>query len=187
METPASVSHTLWASTANLTRRQTRYRHPFLAYPANNTMNITDSILDLITERETVVAAAVTTLREQIRQLTDQLRTAESELNDLATTQTNLTRLAATQHPPPDNPPDTTIYQQILTVFTTGNNAAMRAKDVCHTLGIDTEPKTIERIRTKLKRMVKRRILTEPEPGLFTLTTRQPPAEQATTSTPNPT
>ncbi len=156
-------------------------------------MNITDSILDLITERETGVAAAVTTLREQIRQLTDELRTAEIELNDLATTQTTLTRLTATQQPPapqppaPDNPPDTTIYQRILTVFTTGNNAAIRAKDVCHTLGIDTEPKTIERIRTKLKRLVKRRILTEPEPGLFTLTTRQPPAEQATTGTPNPT
>ena len=50
------------------------------------------SILDLITERQAVVAAAIATLREQIGELTDELRTTEIELNDLATTRTTLTR-----------------------------------------------------------------------------------------------
>lgn len=128
------------------------------------------SILDLITERQTVVAAAIATLREQIGGLTDELRTAEIELNDLATTRTTLTRLSATGEPPaPDGPLDTTVYQQILTAFTTGDSNAMRAKDVCHALGLGTEPKDTEGIRAKLKRLVKRRILTETEPGLFTL------------------
>ena len=51
------------------------------------------SILDLITERQAVVAAAIATLREQIGKLTDELRTAETELADLVTTRTTLTRL----------------------------------------------------------------------------------------------
>jgi hypothetical protein len=57
------------------------------------------SILDLITERQTVVAAAIATLREQIGTLTDELRLAENELNDLATTRTTLTRLTSTTGP----------------------------------------------------------------------------------------
>ena len=131
------------------------------------------SILDLITERQAVVAAAIATLREQIGDLTDELRTAEIELNDLATTRTTLTRLTATGEPPtPDGPLEATVYQQILTVFTTGNNDAMRAKDVCHALGLDTEPKDTEGIRAKLKRLVNRRLPTETEPGLFALATR---------------
>jgi len=151
-------------------------------------MSMSPSILDLITERQAVVAAAIATLREQIGDLTDELRTAEIELNDLATTRTTLTRLTATGEPPtPDGPLEATVYQQILTVFTTGNNDAMRAKDVCHALGLDTEPKDTEGIRAKLKRLVKRRLLTETEPGLFTLATRGTPAEQATTSNSNPT
>ena len=51
------------------------------------------SILDLITERQAVVAAAIATLREQIGKLTDELRAAETELNDLATTRTTLTSI----------------------------------------------------------------------------------------------
>lgn len=125
------------------------------------------SILDLISERQAAVAEAITTLREQIGKLTDELRAAETELNDLATTRTTLTRLTATSDDlTPNGPPDT-VYQQILAVFTTGNGDPMRAKDVCHALGLGTEPKDTEGIRAKLKRLVKRRHLTETEPGLF--------------------
>jgi len=46
-------------------------------------------------------------------------------------------------------------------VFQTGTDGAMRAKDVCHALGLGTEPKDTEGIRAKLKRLVKQRILTE--------------------------
>jgi hypothetical protein len=61
----------------------------------------------------------------------------------------------------------------------------MRAKDVCHALGIGTEPKDTEGIRAKLKRLVKRRHLTEPEPGLFALVAPPAPADQAVTSNSN--
>lgn len=144
------------------------------------------SILDLISERQAVVATAIADLREQIGKLTDELRTAEIELNDLATTRTTLTRLTTTDDDPsPAGPLETTIYQQILATFTTGNSGAMRAKDVCHALGIGTEPKNTEGVRAKLKRLVKRRYLTEPQPGLFALAAPPAPADQAVTSNSN--
>jgi hypothetical protein len=138
------------------------------------------SILDLITDRQTDVAAAIATLREQIGKLTDELRTAETELNDLATTRTTVTRLTATCDPPtPNGPLDNTAYQQIIVVFQTAGGGAIRAKDVCHALGLGNEPKDTEGIRAKLKRLVKRRILVEAEPGLFALTTLTAAADSA--------
>ena len=111
------------------------------------------SILDLITERQAVVAAAIATLREQMGKLTDELRAAETELNDLATTRTTLTRLTSMSEAamPDTAAPDNTVYQQIITAFTTGTSTTMRAKDVCHVLGIGTEPKDTEGVRAKLK------------------------------------
>jgi hypothetical protein len=61
-------------------------------------MTMAQSILDLISERQTVVAATITDLREHIGKLTDELRTAEIEFNDLATTRTTLNRLTATSN-----------------------------------------------------------------------------------------
>jgi hypothetical protein len=81
--------------------------------------------------------------------------------------------------------PDNTVYQQIITAFTTGTSATMRAKDVCHALRIGTDPKDTEGVRAKLKRLVKRRILTEPQPGLFTLAAPTEPSEPAATSSPD--
>ena len=51
----------------------------------------------------------------------------------------------------------------------TPDRGGLRAKDVCQALGIGTEPKDTEGIRAKLKRLVNRQILTETQPGLFTL------------------
>lgn len=145
-------------------------------------------ILDLITDRQAVIAGTVTTLREQIGKLTDELRTAETELNDLATTHTTLTRLtnANTSAMPSDAPSDNTVYQQIITAFTSSDTPTMRARDICHALGLGTEPKDTEGIRAKLKRLVKRKVLTEPQPGQFALTEPAEPAQPPTTSSPDP-
>ena len=145
-------------------------------------------ILDLITERQSVVAAAITTLREQIGNLTDELRTAETEFNDLAITRTTLTRLTSPNESaiPTDASPDNTIYQQIITAFSSSDSTTMRARDVCHALGLGTEPKNTEGIRAKLKRLAKRKILAEPQPGQFALITPAEPAEPPTTSSPDP-
>lgn len=145
------------------------------------------SILDLITDRQAEVAAAIATLREQIGKLTDELRTAETELNELATTRSTVTRLTATTDlPASDGPLDNTAYQQIIAAFQTGDSGAMRAKDVCHALSLGIEPKDTEGVRAKLKRLVKRRILTEDEPGLFVLALRATATDHAGTSDSNP-
>jgi len=45
----------------------------------------------------------------------------------------------------------------------------LHAKDVCRAHGIGTEPRHTDSTRAKLKRLVGRGVLIEPEPGLFTI------------------
>lgn len=79
-----------------------------------------------------------------------------------------------------------------LTATFRGTRAALRilrdqenARQPSHALGPGAEPKDTEGIRAKLKRLVKRRLLTETEPGLFALATLPAPADQAVTSNSN--
>ncbi|MFJ9952083.1 hypothetical protein [Kitasatospora sp. NPDC091207] len=59
-------------------------------------------------------------------------------------------------------------YRRILAAFERTAHG-VRAKDLCQALDAALEPKQIEGMRAKLKRLVARSILTEPEPGPFTL------------------
>lgn len=63
--------------------------------------------------------------------------------------------------------PDHPAYQQILTAFA-DLQRPLRARDLCLALDLPILPKHTESIRSKLKRLVSRGILTETEPGLFT-------------------
>lgn len=138
-----------------------------------------------ITEREEAEVATVHRLREQIAALTEQLARAEAELADLATTRRTLTTVtgepdsttASTTTVEPAQTvessqaveavaPSSPTYPQILATFT--GNEAMRAKDICLALGLDTIPKNTEGLRAKLKRLVTRQVLLETQPGLFT-------------------
>jgi len=138
-----------------------------------------DQVLELITARETVAGAHAEQLHTQIAELTEQLVAVDAELTDLATTRITLLRLTGTTTTPPA---DTTIagpaYQQILAVFAVAAHP-LRAKDICVALGTGTAAKHTESLRAKLKRLVTRGVLAEPEPGLFTLT-------QHATSNPDP-
>lgn len=124
----------------------------------------------LLTERETAAGLAVEQLRAQIASLTDQLTAAETEAAELAITRKTLLSLGG--HLDTAAPADPTVaspaYQQILAVFH-GATAPMHAKDICRALGTGTTAKDTEGLRAKLKRLVARQILTEPEAGLFTL------------------
>jgi hypothetical protein len=147
----------------------------------------TASLLALITERETTTAAAAEQLRQQITELTDQLIHVDTELTELAITRRTLLRLAGPTDTPPAGATVTSpAYQQIIAVFTT-TTTRLRAKDVCHALGIGTTANDTESLRAKLKRLVARNVLVEPEPGLFTLADT---STEATTSSsipdPNP-
>ena len=128
----------------------------------------TATILDLITAREAAATAACDQLREHIAKLTSELSTAESELADLQTTHQTLVKLTYSEVTTAEPAIASEPYQQILAVFH-ADGSTMRAKDVCHALGIGIAPKDTEGIRAKLKRLVNRQILTEPQPGLFTL------------------
>ncbi|MBT2508601.1 hypothetical protein J7I98_22475 [Streptomyces sp. ISL-98] len=57
-------------------------------------------------------------------------------------------------------------YRAIIGLFAT-SEAAMRCKEVCRHLGLGTEPRHVEGMRSKLKRLVERGILAEPSFGLF--------------------
>ncbi|MFF8941832.1 transposase [Streptomyces sp. NPDC014864] len=99
-------------------------------------------------------------LREQIAQLTEQLATAEKTLERLEITRETVLELAgkAGLPLPEPLPPG---YRDILAAFEKADGA-LRAKDVCQALGTRTEPRHVEGIRAKLKRLVSRDILTEP-------------------------
>lgn len=140
------------------------------------------SILELIAGRQAAAAETAQRLRAQIATLTNQLAAAETELAELEITRNTLTRL--TGHTDATALADATVaspaYQQILAAFTTTTGGGLRAKDICKALGLGVTAKDTEGIRAKLKRLTARRVLTEPEPGLFVL------AEPATSS-PDPT
>jgi hypothetical protein len=63
-------------------------------------------------------------------------------------------------------------YREIIALFAT-SGAAMRCKEVCRHLGLGTEPRHVEGMRSKLKRLVERGILAEPSSGLFKVDGRE--------------
>ncbi|AZP23010.1 hypothetical protein EJC51_47250 [Streptomyces aquilus] len=105
-------------------------------------------------------------LRTQIAELTTQLAAAEKALERLRITRETILEIA------PDLPgglaPLPSAYRQILALFEDTADG-LRPKDVCIALDTGTEPRHVEGVRAKLKRLVSRGILTEPEPGLFRL------------------
>jgi hypothetical protein len=133
----------------------------------------TATVLDLINARHAAATTAAARLREQITELTAQLALIEGELTDLATTRKTLLHLTAEQVTSPDTTIVSEPYQQILAVFDQATTA-MRAKDICLALGLDVAAKDVEGIRAKLKRLVRRQILTETKPGLFTIVPATP-------------
>ncbi|GLZ01024.1 hypothetical protein [Actinoplanes sp. NBRC 103695] len=128
----------------------------------------TTTVLDLIAAREAASSAARDELLQQQAKLAAEVAAIEAELADLATTRQTLTKILEDEVTASEPAVISEPYQQILAVFTP-DRGGLRAKDVCRVLGIGTEPKDTEGIRAKLKRLVNRQILTESQPGLFTL------------------
>jgi len=96
----------------------------------------------------------------------------ECELADLATTRQTLLKfhpgrgdLARAGHHQRALPAD---HRRVYP-----DRGGLRAKDVCLALGIGTEPQDTEGIRAKLKRLVNHQVLTETQPGLFTLSEKR--------------
>lgn len=128
----------------------------------------TTTVLDLIAAREAAASAARDELLQQQAKLAAEAAAIDAELADLATTRQTLTKILEDEMTSSEPAVISEPYQQILAVFTP-DRGGLRAKDVCRVLGIGTEPKDTEGVRAKLKRLVNRQILTESQPGLFTL------------------
>lgn len=145
------------------------WRQSTLPHQAVNTV---PTILDLITAREATAGQDAERLREQITALTAELARIEGDLADLATTRTTLHTLTAAEFTADDPAIASAPYQQILHVLATAPTG-MRAKGICLALDIEPSPKHVEATRAKLKRMVNRHVLTEDQPGVFTLTPKR--------------
>jgi hypothetical protein len=137
----------------------------------------TQTALDLIAARQTAATTAAEQLREQIAALTAELARVEGELTDLETTHKTLLALSAEQTTAPDPTLLSEPYQQILAVFRNATGP-LRAKDVCLALGLTAAPKNTESLRARLKRLVRRQVLTETKPGQFTLDPTAPAPDQ---------
>ncbi|MGW2369900.1 hypothetical protein ACWCZ5_30535 [Streptomyces sp. NPDC001667] len=134
-------------------------------------------LLEKIETRQQLVSETAERLRDQIAQLTEQLAAAEQTLNRLETTRETILELAAEDGTPAPEPLPAG-YREILALFEqTGEG--LRAREVSRVLGLGPEPRHTENTRAKLKRLVTRDILTEPEPGLFTLAKTTPDAPEA--------
>jgi hypothetical protein len=128
------------------------------------------AILERIETRERELADQAGQFRARIDELTRQLGELDAESENLRITRkTLLTLPLPSPDTGPDRPdiPDHPAYQQILTALADAGRP-MRARDLCHALDLPILPKNTEGIRCKLKRLVSRGILMEPEPGLFT-------------------
>lgn len=62
-------------------------------------------------------------------------------------------------------------YRRILVAFAEAERP-LRCKEVCTAVGLGTQANHVEGMRSKLKRLVERRILVEAESGLFALASR---------------
>lgn len=127
------------------------------------------AILEHIETRERELADHAEQFRDRIEELTLHLGELDAESENLRITrETLLTLPLPSPATGPDRPdiPDHPAYQQILTALTDASRP-MRARDLCQALDLPILPKNTEGIRSKLKRLVSRGILIEPEPGLF--------------------
>lgn len=125
------------------------------------------AILEHVETRERELADQAGQLRDRIEELTRQLGEIDAEGENLRIARKTLLTLPlpspATEPELPDVP-DLPAYQQILPSLADAGRA-MRARDLCQALDLAILPKNTEGIRSKLKRLVSRGILVEPEPG----------------------
>ena len=147
------------------------------------------SLMEALEARRAEALGQAERLREQIAALSEELSQAEERLARLQIARETVEEvLAGPSSPAPDTDAgegagqvavamvkaeaelDVTVmspeYREIIALFAT-SGAAMRCKEVCRHLGLGTEPRHVEGMRSKLKRLVERGILAEPSSGLF--------------------
>ncbi|MCP3821438.1 hypothetical protein NLX86_26080 [Streptomyces sp. A3M-1-3] len=139
--------------------------------------NAARPFLDQIDTLQHALSEEIDHARETIADLTERLHQLQERAQSLQVTRVTLLELAAEadrhdapepkEAPPAPALPDHPAYQQIMALFA-DSGTPLRARDLCEALDLPILPKNTEGIRSKLKRLTARGILTETEPGLFT-------------------
>lgn len=127
------------------------------------------AVLARLEEQEREIAAQAEATRGHITELTVRLQEFARVTEEVRITRKTLLALPdpPTPTPPAAKLPDHPAYRQIMAVFATAD-APLRARAVCEAMDLETGPSNVNNVRLKLKRLVERGILTEPEQGLFT-------------------
>ncbi|QKW23119.1 hypothetical protein HUT16_32115 [Kitasatospora sp. NA04385] len=128
------------------------------------------ALVERIDARERELVGGAERIRAQMDELTARLRELDEGVESLAVTRKTLLALPPAAPEPAEEPPvlpARPAYQQIIDVFADAAGP-MRARDLRQALDLPLKPKTIERTRHKLKRLVGLGALAETEPGLFT-------------------
>jgi hypothetical protein len=133
-----------------------------------------DQILQLLWEREAVCQAEVVRLEQEAVRITGLIEECRREAERLAITREVLSGLVAEPAgavpAEQDLKPDAVLGQQLLAVLAEVGRP-VRCRDVVAALGEDPSvARHTERVRHRLKKLVTAGRVTEPEPGLFTLT-----------------
>ncbi|WP_018635303.1 hypothetical protein [Parafrankia elaeagni] len=134
-------------------------------------------LLERIEARWVRAGQEVERLREQISGLREQLAAAERTRERLEITRETVLELAGadTGEDSGGGPaPLPAGYREVLAVVARSGDG-LHVKQVCQVLETGTEPRDLQSVRTRLKRLVERGILIEPEAGLFVLPRPDPP------------
>ncbi|MFG2562587.1 hypothetical protein [Streptomyces sp. NPDC048496] len=128
-----------------------------------------EAVLARLEEQEREIAAQAEATRGRIAELTAQLEEFDQAAEEVRITRKTLLALPdpSPPTPPAAKPPDHPAYRQIMAVFAAAD-APLRARAVCEAMDLEIAPSNVNNVRLKLKRLVERGILIEPEQGLFT-------------------
>jgi len=139
------------------------------------------ALLARLEVRERRIAVEAEAAHEQIVQLTALLDGLAQAAEHIAITRKTLLELTDEAPLAPAEPaaalPDGPAYQQIMAVFAEAD-APLRARNVCEAMDLNLAPNNINNVRIKLKRLTRRGILAETEPGLFSRPRPQSPGSQ---------
>jgi uncharacterized coiled-coil protein SlyX len=150
-------------------------------------MDITAPVLARLDAHETLLARQAAALEQQLAELTAHLHEITRKREDLRITRKTLTELDTDVPVPPQTPtphellPDNPAYGEILDALRAAASP-LRARAVCEALDLGTSATTVNGMRHKLKRMLERGVLAEPEVGLFAIRRTAGPAATDTSS-----
>lgn len=128
-------------------------------------MNTAELLRRLQAEQDTATAHAQD-LQQQIDDLTAALIRAQARLDDLRTARKVVADIAAPDDEPlPGEAPDT--YQRLVAHFNDHPGQPFRARELHKLLGLPTDEASVNTTRSRLGRLVRQGVLTQPGRGLY--------------------